>query len=319
MSSFSPSLKAGDAGVLPPPKPPAPAAGWQNQLLSLGRYLMQSEVHTYAFSVAANAILSFFPLIVMMYTLARRVFHWPAMEASIGEMMRFFLPTVSERDSSFVIRNMARIVSTQHGIQLVSLVMLFISCTGVFLPLEVALNQVWGVVKSRSYLMNQVVSLGLALTMAFLAMGVVMLNAGQRAVLTFVFFGHTDNFVFNFLIRSLIEIAFAGSSIAMFFLIYWLLPNRKIPPRAALPAAIVIGLMWQAAKAIYFVLLPKLDLEASYGPFYISVGLLIWGYVTGLLMLAGAHYSATRHTLYLARKAERERTGIEAEPESAGS
>jgi len=57
---------------------------------------------------------------------------------------------------------------------------------------------------------------------------------------------------------------------------------------------------------LYIALLPRLDLEASYGPFYISVGLIIWGYVTGLLMLAGAHYSATRHTLYLARKAELE-------------
>ncbi|HEV2463791.1 MAG TPA: YihY/virulence factor BrkB family protein, partial [Acidobacteriaceae bacterium] len=39
-------------------------SGWRAQLLSLVRYLAQSEVHTYAFSVAANAILSLFPFIV---------------------------------------------------------------------------------------------------------------------------------------------------------------------------------------------------------------------------------------------------------------
>jgi membrane protein len=308
MSTSSLPEKAADPGKgLPQPPERLPAgASWSSQLFSLGRYLMQSEVHTYAFSVAANAILSFFPLIVMMYTLARRLFHWPAMEASIGEMMRFFLPTVSERDGSFVVRNLALIVSSKHGVPIVSLVMLFISCTGVFLPLEVALNQVWGVVKSRSYLRNQFVSLGLAFGMMVLAMSAVMLNAGQISVLTFLFFGHTNNFVFHFLVGSLIEISLAVGSIAMFFLIYWLLPNRRIPPRAAIPAAVAVGLLWQGAKVLYIALLPRLDLEASYGPFYISVGLIIWGYVTGLLMLAGAHYSATRHTLYLARKAELE-------------
>ena len=39
------------------------------------RYLLQTEVHTYAFSVAANAILSFFPFIVLLLTLTRRVLH----------------------------------------------------------------------------------------------------------------------------------------------------------------------------------------------------------------------------------------------------
>ena len=45
------------------------------QLTSLAKYLTQTEVHTYAFSVAANAILSLFPFIVMMFTIARRVAH----------------------------------------------------------------------------------------------------------------------------------------------------------------------------------------------------------------------------------------------------
>ena len=31
-------------------------------------YLTQTEVHTYAFSVAANSILSFFPFIVLLLT-----------------------------------------------------------------------------------------------------------------------------------------------------------------------------------------------------------------------------------------------------------
>src|ERR1700760_3316396 len=43
------------------------------------RYLMQTEVHTYAFSVAANSILSFFPFIVLLLTLLPPVIRSQAM------------------------------------------------------------------------------------------------------------------------------------------------------------------------------------------------------------------------------------------------
>ena len=39
--------------------------------------------------------------------------------------------------------------------------------------------------------------------------------------------------------------------ILIFFLIYWILPNRKVPARAVLPTAIVIGVLWEAAKFLY--------------------------------------------------------------------
>ena len=33
--------------------------------------------------------------------------------------------------------------------------------------------------------------------------------------------------------------------------------------------------------------LPRLDFESVYGPFYISVGLMMWAFLSGLLLLAG--------------------------------
>jgi len=44
------------------------------------RYLLDSEVHTFAFSVAANAILSFLPFVVLLYTLSRKFFRSASME-----------------------------------------------------------------------------------------------------------------------------------------------------------------------------------------------------------------------------------------------
>ena len=135
---------------------PAETPGTVAQLLALAKYLGKTEVHTYAFSVAANTILSLFPFIVLLLTLAQRVFHSNAMAAMVGEMMRSFLPAGGD----FVMRNMVILAHPHKGTQIFSVVMLLVTSTGVFLPLEVALNDVWGVKENRNYLHNQIVSLG---------------------------------------------------------------------------------------------------------------------------------------------------------------
>ncbi len=122
-------------------------------------YLLKTEVHTYAFSVAANAILSFFPFIVLLLTVTRRVFHSADMYNIVIELVRQYLPS----NQDFVIRNLQFLASVKGRGQALSFVMLLITSTGVFLPLEVALNSIWGFKKNRNYLMNGIVALGLAL------------------------------------------------------------------------------------------------------------------------------------------------------------
>jgi YihY family inner membrane protein len=280
-------------------------------ILTLFGYMARTEVHTYAFSVAANSILSLFPFIVLLLTISRNVFHSRQMEQVAADMMKNLLPVGKD----FVIRNMQLLTHPHKGTQVFSVVMLLITSTGVFLPLEVALNGVWGVRKNRSYLHNQAVSLGLALAVGVLAMIAVASTASQQTILSWIFVGHTDNIVFRFVSFGFLRICAALASILIFFLIYWVLPYRKIPPRAVLPTAIIVGLLWQLAKILYIKALPWLDFESVYGPFYISVGLMMWAFLSGLLLLAGAHFSATRYTLKLARQAEAEEAAGDAKSE----
>jgi len=282
------------------PDPPAQPAGWWPQIVSLARYLAQSEVHTYAFSVAANAILSLFPFIVMTWTVLRHVFRSSAMEDVLGDMLRYFLPAHQD----FVVKNMGLLAHARGRVQIISIVTLLISSTGVFLPLEVALNRVWGVTKNRSYLMNQLISLGLAFSVGLLALLSIAITAAQNVLLAFLFSGKTQNFVFTFLAHAVLQFSAAIFSVGIFFLIYWILPNRKLPIAAVLPTAIVTGLLWEGAKTVYVFVLPWLDLQAAYGPFSVSVSLMIWAFLTGLILLAGAQLSATRYTLRLAHEAD---------------
>jgi YihY family inner membrane protein len=292
--------------------PVVPAQGIGPQLVALAKYMMRTEVHTYAFSVAANVILSLFPFIVMLLTISRLITHSKAMYPVITDIMSNFLPAHQE----FIMTWMVRLANPHKGMQIYSTVMLLISSTGIFLPLEVALNGVWGVRENRSYLRNQLVSLGLAFLIGLLAMVSVGLTAGQRSLLTLLFFHHVDNIAFRFLDDSMLKILGMLVSVLIFFLIYWILPNRKVPARAVLPTAIVIGLLWDLAKSLYVMSLPRLDFRSVYGPFEVSVGLMIWAFLSGLLLLAGAHFSATRYALSIARQEEREQKEHEREGKS---
>lgn len=279
------------ASAAPLPAPPVTQSKWfrlRRGYDPIVKYLLDSEVHTYAFSVAANAIISFIPFIVLLYTLSRAVFHSSMMVEVVGKMVHYFLPS----NQDWVAATLAA-ASQRQSMQWLSLVAILISCTGIFLPLEVALNQAWGVAKSRNYLMNQMVAFGLAILMVTLAMGSILLSTWQRQILGFLFFHHTDNFVFEGISYLWLALCTGVASILFFFSIYWLLPNRRIPARHVLRTSIVTGVIWLLAKNVYVAVLPFLDLKALYGPFYVSVGLLFWAYVSGLILFAGAQFSVT--------------------------
>jgi YihY family inner membrane protein len=259
-------------------------------VLSTLKYLTRTDVHTFAFSVAANSILSFFPFVVLLMTVIRRVFHSRVMYDVVLQLLRDYLPAGQD----FVIRNLNAMVNARQRVQAVSLIILLVTSTGIFVPLEVALNRIWRFENNRSYLGNQVISLGLAFACGLLALLSIGLTAGPVAFMEFLLRGYGTGVVrlVGFLMMKIFAMA---ASIAIFFLIYWLLPNGKVPARAVLPAAIIMGLLSEALKYAYILALPWLNFQEVYGPFALSVSMMFWAFLSGLLLLAGANLSAEEH------------------------
>ncbi|MDR3741501.1 MAG: YihY/virulence factor BrkB family protein [Terracidiphilus sp.] len=257
---------------------------------SLISYLLDSEVHTYAFSVAANAILSFIPLIVLLYALADALPGSKALGDTVTDMVKYFVPS----DPDFVATVLQKAASHQE-IKLFPIAMIIVACTGIFLPLEVALNQAWGVTKSRNYLMNQLVAFGLAIVMVALGMASVVVNTVFHTVLSGIFFGHEDNVVFKSLTFTVLAASTGLAAILFFFFIYWLLPNRKVPWRPIVRTSIITGIIWLVSKYLYLALLPHFHLKDIYGGFHISVGIIFWAYTSGLILFAGAQFSVRTH------------------------
>jgi YihY family inner membrane protein len=206
------------------------------------------------------------------------------------QLLRDYLPS----NKDFVIRNLQFLASVKGRGQILSFVMLLVTSTGIFLPLEVALNSIWGFKKNRSYLMNLVVSLGLAFACGCLAMLSIAATAQNlRWLERYVGDGNVVFQVAGFVVMKAFAIV---ATIGIYFLIYWLLPHGKVPVRAVLPAAIITGLLSEGAKYLYILVLPWLNFQEVYGPFSVSVTLIFWSFWSGMLLLGGAYLSAAEHS-----------------------
>jgi len=286
-SSHPLSISPDKAGPLPPPAVATTSSG---VLLPTLRYVLRTEVHTFAFSVAANAILFFFPFVLLLMTLVRRVLHSRVMYDVVLQLLRDYLPAGQD----FVIRNLNALVDARQRAQLFSLLILLVTSTGIFMPLEVALNRIWRFPNNRSYLGNQLIALGLALACGVLALLSVALTAENVSLVGSLLRGH-GIFVVRLVGFLVMKLTAIFASIAIFFLIYWLLPNGKVPARAVLPAAVIMGLLSEILKYAYIFALPWLNFQEVYGPFALSVSLMFWAFLSGLLLLSGANLSALQH------------------------
>jgi uncharacterized BrkB/YihY/UPF0761 family membrane protein len=248
-------------------------------------YMMETEAHVYALAIAASVLLSFYPFLTVMLSFCSKVLHWPAAVQAIYVALDDYFPGDL---GSFVRRNAPR-----SSVELGSMFLLLLTANGVFEPLEVALNRAWGVPKNRPYWRNQLVALGMIFACGSLALLSLMFSALNRKWVGDWAGGLPDAVWVNLLI---FKVAALPLSMLALFLVYWLLPNRKISPRNAAVTAIVIGVVLEALK--YLNLLAwrfmQAKISAEYGVFQHSATIVLWSFMASMIVLAGAEWSARR-------------------------
>ena len=256
-------------------------------------YLMQTEVHVYAFSVSAGLLLSFFPFLTVMLSICKHVLHWRAGVDAVYFALNDYFP---DTFGQFIRRNFEVTVASRGPVQVVSLILLFFTASGIFEPLEVALNRIWNCSKNRNYFLNQLVSLGLIFACGALMLISTTLTALNNEFLTGVSMRQTAP-VANLIGLVLFKAAAIPMSMLVLFLIYWLLPNCKIKPGRIVPAAISVGFLLELLKYVNLWTWPYLraKLQSEYGPFYYTVTIILWGFLAALIMLAGAEWTARRN------------------------
>jgi YihY family inner membrane protein len=261
----------------------------QSSFLPSVRYLLTTEPHVYAFSIAANALLSFFPFALILLGICDKWLHWTGAYNAILHLIRANLPA----GSGFIIRGLSAMLAGQRRIQIVSVILMFYASSGVFFPLEVAFNKMWGISRNRSLVLNLLLSFSLAIFTGGFAL---LFAAAAGGILKAVDFllgwvpWHSAVVVFS---RIALEIVITiPLMIILYFVIYLVVPHGKVPAGRVFPAAVLAAFGTEIVKLVYFIVLPFFKFPSTYGPFAVPVTLLFWAYVSALAVLWGASFSA---------------------------
>ena len=185
-----------------------------------------------------------------------------------------------------------------------SILLLLFTANGIFEPLEVALNRAWGVAENRSYLRNQILSFFMIILCGGLALGSVLLTAVDTKYVT-AQLGMKE----VWLPLVLFKLAAVPVTILSLLLIYWLLPNRRVPIRRVFPVAVLVGIALELWKYVFLFAWPWLSrkLANEYPQFQYSVAIVIFSMLTALLVLAGAEWSARKPPAEVERISREER------------
>ena len=263
-----------------------PTRGFSAGVMPTLRYWMRTDVHVFAFSVAANVLLSFYPFLIVMTWVAHKLFNYKTALAAVDTALHGFFP---DAFSEFMTRNLPY----TGNLQIASLVLLLFTANGVFEPLEVSLNHVWGVTKNRNFFHNQLISLALIFVCGGLAIASLALTGMNHSTVEAMFgFGDWIPIIF-------FKLASVPVTIVILFLIYYYVPNFRPPRNRVIAAAIVTGIVMEAVKAVVlnkFVWEPIFrKLTNEYEVFKYSVTLILLAFFSSMLVLAGAEWAARGH------------------------
>ena len=84
-------------------------------------------------------------------------------------------------------------------------------------------------------------------------------------------------------------------TIALFTLIYRVMPNGRVTLRDSIPGAVVAGLLWEFSKYVFASSLHYFHYDQIYGSVGAVVAVLTWSYVSSLILLFGAQLSVVFH------------------------
>jgi membrane protein len=249
------------------------------------RFWTRTEIHVYSFSVAANVLLSFFPFLIVSISLSRIIFDPFTTLAAIDLALKDYFPSEL---GQFLHNNLP----PRQPPQVISILLLLFTSNGIFQPLEVALNHVWGIRQNRSFLCNQLVSLTLIFACGGLALFSLWLGAIEHHA-------SRNGQIAGWVSAVFFKLAAVPIMALILFLVYRFLPNGKPPLARIVLAAIGVGLLLEVLKFVNVALWPRLETKIAreYGVFSHSVTLIFLGFLCSMLFLAGAEWAARGHRM----------------------
>lgn len=250
-------------------------------------------------SIAYHSLLAVFPLLLLLLGLSGLYIRRFEDVGQLSVVLQRYLPVRTD----IIMQNLVGISQAYGRVGLVSFLLLLWSSSGVFLPLEQALNRAWEVTEERPWWRSRLLALETALMV-----GCLILLAAAFVGVEIIFrkrlgdlLGPSMHSLVVFLYHLLTAISSFAVALITFVALFKHLPNRPMSLRQALPGALLTAILWEAARLLFTAFLPYFNYRQVYGSIGVMVSLMTWAYISSVVMLFGAQVS---HTLYGSMKVE---------------
>jgi YihY family inner membrane protein len=249
-------------------------------------------------SIAYHSLLAVFPLLLLLLGLSGLYIRRYAQVGHLSVVLQRYLPVRTD----IIMQNLIGISRAYGRIGLFSFLLLLWSSSGVFLPLENALNRAWEVTEERQWWRSRLLALEMALEVGGLILiaaafvGVEILFRQRLEALL----GPSMQSLVVFLYHLLTAISSFAVALVAFVALFKRLPNRPMSLRQAMPGALLTAILWETARWLFTAFLPFFNYRQVYGSIGVMVSLMTWAYISSAVMLLGAQVS---HTLYGSMKA----------------
>ena len=251
---------------------------------------------TLAAAIAFRALFSIAPLLVIAVAVAGWVF---GEQAVAGELV-VQIEGVVGREAAVLVQNLLSNASQgSSGIiaTIISVVILFFGASGLFGQIEVALNQIWGVVppKAENGLQNvwNVVKARLLTFSLVVFMGVFLL--ATLAVTTVL--SALDAYLGGLwagagsLVSVVDDLVVVAIMVVLFAIIFKILPDAEVAWRDVGLGALVTAVLFGLGEYLIGLYLTRTSVGSTYGAAGSLVVMLLWIYYSAQIFLIGAEFT----------------------------
>jgi membrane protein len=247
--------------------------------------LTTTEAYVSASAIAFNVLLSFFSFLVLVGSFLINVLHWQRGYETFYLLLRSLVP----KESAQIFWSLDRVTLGPGGrATVVSFGLLIFSSMGIFQPIEMAFNRAWGF-RERGVVRQYLVYLALVAGCAALLLLPITFGSFYNATLEAVSTNlETRAWAFRF-IGPVISLPFL---IAIFFFIYYVVPNGRIEAGLLVFPSIAMAVLWVLMTLLFRLLLPLFDFEEAYHRLATLMALVTWVFISSYLLLLGAHLTS---------------------------
>ncbi|MGH2348982.1 MAG: YihY/virulence factor BrkB family protein [bacterium] len=258
---------------------------------SIADHTARDGILTLAASIAYAALLSIFPMLILVIALLSVFVAPAAAQQAVISALAPYLPAAAV---DLVRDTLQAVVETRGTASLVALLVLLWGATSAASSLRHALNTVLKVKRPRAFWQRKVVEIALII----LGGGFLSLSLFASTALTLITTLPPLEAAAGLLRGS--GLAALGAvlgpwilSAAAFLIVYRFLPNERVRWRSLLAGTVTAVLMFEVAKGVFFWYLRTLSsYSLVYGPLAGVVVFLVWVYLTAFTLLVGAEVIA---------------------------